>query len=524
MSLELMKDKIMLDQRVGKESVQIILEDDVIVPDIKPDIGKILQVEGKIDLDPIEISSDRVSYTGKMQVQILYAAQGADKPVHNMTAVFGIEDFIHLEGAQKNMTGEVQWEIEHLDYKLVNERKLHIQTVVQITTTVMQMTQNEVLVDIKGLGGIQTQTQPLSISRIIHNNQENFVIKDELSVPAGKPNIQEVLRFHTTVINKDVKVVENRIVLKGDLHLCILYTGYHDEMPVQFIEYEIPFNGVLECAGVTEDMYTEVDVDIVEKYIQVKPDLDGEERVLEIEVVVGAKVKITSTETLQIIDDAYCPGKKILIKREPVEYQKVICQNKSQSVLKEAIQIRNEIPSIKEVYYVTGTPKVEEIKIVEDKVVAEGVVFIKLFYATEDPQHFIYAYEETIPFRQVIETKGATLDMQVSIKSFLEYISCTVLSKEEVEVRISLSFDAVVFQEQQFHPITMIEVQDLDPNVVKKIPSMIIYVVQKGDSLWKIAKRYNTTVDELALLNDIEELDKIYPGQKLLILKKIIDL
>ncbi|BCV23601.1 L,D-transpeptidase family protein [Gelria sp. Kuro-4] len=41
------------------------------------------------------------------------------------------------------------------------------------------------------------------------------------------------------------------------------------------------------------------------------------------------------------------------------------------------------------------------------------------------------------------------------------------------------------------------------------------YVVQPGDSLWLIAGRFGTTVDELAARNHIEPPYIIYPGQKL---------
>lgn len=523
MSLELIKDKIMLDQRVGAESVQIILEDDIIVPDIKPDIDEILQVEGRIDLDPIELNSDRIGYSGNLQVQILYTARGSDKPVHNMTTVFRIDDFIHIEGTQKNMTGEIQWEIEHVDYQLINERKLHIQTVVQITGTVMQIVESEVLVDVKGLRDLQTQTQPLAVSRLIHNQQESFVIKDELSVPAGKSNIQEILRFHTSIINKDVKVVDSRIILKGDLRLCVLYTGYHEEQPIQFIDYELPFNGVLDCPGITEEMYNEVELMIIEKFIQVKPDMDGEERILEIEVVLGGKVKVTTTQTIRMIEDAYCPGKNMIIKREPVQYQKVLCKNKAQAILKETLHLGAGIPKVKEIYYMSGEPKVEEVKTVEDKVIVEGVVFVKLFYATTQAGYPVYAHEEALPFRQVLETKGVTLDMPVTIKAALDYISCNNIGSEEVEARIAISFDAIIVEQKQFESINAIDIQDLDLNYIKLIPSMTVYVIQKGDTLWKIAKKYNTTVDELALINNIEDVEKICPGQKLLILKKIIE-
>ena len=44
---------------------------------------------------------------------------------------------------------------------------------------------------------------------------------------------------------------------------------------------------------------------------------------------------------------------------------------------------------------------------------------------------------------------------------------------------------------------------------------MIVYTVKKGDNLTKIAKKYNTTVDELVELNNIENPNLIYPGQKI---------
>lgn len=46
----------------------------------------------------------------------------------------------------------------------------------------------------------------------------------------------------------------------------------------------------------------------------------------------------------------------------------------------------------------------------------------------------------------------------------------------------------------------------------------ITYTIQRGDTLWAIARRYGTTVDEIASINNISNPNLIYPGQIIQIL------
>ncbi|NLG84610.1 MAG: LysM peptidoglycan-binding domain-containing protein [Firmicutes bacterium] len=50
-------------------------------------------------------------------------------------------------------------------------------------------------------------------------------------------------------------------------------------------------------------------------------------------------------------------------------------------------------------------------------------------------------------------------------------------------------------------------------------PSMLFYVVQPGDSLWDIARRYTTTVEALVRANGLAEPEAVPAGMKLLIPK-----
>jgi Carbohydrate binding domain (family 17/28)./LysM domain. len=48
-------------------------------------------------------------------------------------------------------------------------------------------------------------------------------------------------------------------------------------------------------------------------------------------------------------------------------------------------------------------------------------------------------------------------------------------------------------------------------------PAPKYYIVKSGDCLWRIAKKYNTTVKILAELNKMANPDLIFPGQKILL-------
>jgi 5'-nucleotidase len=43
------------------------------------------------------------------------------------------------------------------------------------------------------------------------------------------------------------------------------------------------------------------------------------------------------------------------------------------------------------------------------------------------------------------------------------------------------------------------------------------YTVVSGDVLWKIAKMYNLTWERLADMNNLDDPNRLYPGQKLII-------
>ena len=89
-----------------------------------------------------------------------------------------------------------------------------------------------------------------------------------------------------------------------------------------------------------------------------------------------------------------------------------------------------------------------------------------------------------------------------------------------VEVKAVVNLDLLVLQPVCRQVITGVTVQPLNMEKIQKLPGIVGYIVQPGDSLWKIAKKFHTTVENIMETNGLSS-DEIRPGEKLILVKEI---
>ena len=82
--------------------------------------------------------------------------------------------------------------------------------------------------------------------------------------------------------------------------------------------------------------------------------------------------------------------------------------------------------------------------------------------------------------------------------------------------------EPVMQQQQHYHhhcamPMSMPAPTSYSAPVPEPEPTHEVYVVQKGDTVYKIAKRYGTTMQAIILGNNLRNPNLIYPGQILFI-------
>ena len=89
-----------------------------------------------------------------------------------------------------------------------------------------------------------------------------------------------------------------------------------------------------------------------------------------------------------------------------------------------------------------------------------------------------------------------------------------------VEIRAVITIDLLVLQPVKQQVITSVREEPMDVQKLQKMPGIVGYIVQPEDSLWKIAKKFHTTVDNIIETNVLPS-EAIRPGDKLILVKEI---
>lgn len=518
--MELAREKIVLNKHIGRDMTQVLLEGDIIVPDVKPDISSILKTEAQIIIPRVNPLAGRISYSGKLVIKILYMSKDGDNSVHSISTFAPVDDFLNMEGVGTHMWINLTAKIAHIDYRIINDRKLNYRAVVDILVTVAESVPVDMVRGIGGLPATQQKTTVFAMNSLVEKKFDEFTIKDDLVLPAGKPAVGELLSVGVALADKEVRVAGGRVDISGGLVVTPLYKGAGEDSVIEFAEFELPFSGSIDVASAREGNFGDVVLSVLESAVAINPNEDGEERVLALEAIIGADVRISDSQEMVVLEDAYCIDQNLSIKKVPLDYQRLVCRNKNQFNVKEVVSLQ-DAPEMMQILTVDGTAYLEDKKVIDDKVVVEGIVAANILYVANSDAAPLYSYQAVLPIRQVIETKGARMGMDADVEQTVDHISFNMLSGNEVELRFTLGMDTLVQENIRAEYIADIEFSPINSEEMDMMPSMVVLCVQKGESLWGIAKKYNASLEELAAINDIDSAAELKEGQKLLVVKKI---
>lgn len=521
MPVELIKNPLKVSRIIGESVFSTVVEEDINVPDINPDLYKILASSAAVRLKDCETANDKVTVNGQVLINVLYSADVEGKPLHNMDVAANFSQGIEIPGARAKMKERINVVIQHVECHMINSRKVNVKVIMDINCRVEDLFDLDLSSDVRGISDMQVLREPGVFKQVVGWNKDRYEFNEEFQLPSEMPQIDKVLRSDYKAVVKEDKAVEGKVEVIGILGVNMLYKAADEGNTLHCHEFEAPFTQYIEIPAADRNMECSTDNMLQECYIDIGEDSAGERRVVNLYMVLDMSAKVYRDTEQEIIVDAYSPSSVMELEKSMYEMDELIGRNRSSIIIKETMGIKHGDPEIESVCYINVMPVVNETKLLDDRVVVEGLMECTAIYRSSYSGEPMCSMTEQIPFRHFIDIPGVKLGMHYAVNCDTGSVSFSQINSEMLELKVALNFYAEVMKHSEKKLVERIEETEGIIIDAARIPAVTIYMVQKGDTLWSIAKRYNTTVDALAKMNNIENPSKLAAGMQLMILKNI---
>jgi hypothetical protein len=536
--LQLNKIKLHSCTTFASAQSQITLDDDYNVPDYRPDIVKVLKEKGELHFDEAKAAAGAAWLKGRLVFRVLYRSDQENGKISCLKGEIPFQEKLNMDGVQEYDVIQASGEIEDLTIGVIHSRKISVRAVILLKTEEPREKEDELCVGIEADDGCEKRYRNTNILQLLCMKRDQCRQKSEITLPSSKPNVQEILWKSLEIRNLDTKMGQDGVKLSGEVLISVLYQEEEETDRVQWYETVIPLDCGVECdAGTEADIIYKVKARPASMELEVKPDYDGEERVLVLELVMNLDIRVWKEQEISMLEDVYSLKQEIIPVCTGVTLHHISVKNDSQCRLTEQMELAESQEKILQICSCEGTVHLESTELTEQGVRAEGILVTELLYITTDDQMPIGSAREIYPFEQLIEIPQQTArternkleelealerknKLQTELDCRISQLSAVMLDQDHVEIKAVIGLDLLAFEQEQIDNITDTREEPLDMEQLQKRPGLVGYIAKDGDSLWSIAKENHTTVEDI--LRDNHRTDEdLRRGEKILIVKKV---
>lgn len=511
--IDVIKENIQFQKLLREDKATTILKDEYLIPDTHPDVQDILMVEAKPLIVNKESMGDKVMLEGKIEYNIIYIPREDNMALNSVSYIEKFTNYLDLNDEEHKVICEVECKTEHIEARVMNERKIRIEGVLKLNFELYKGIEFEFVKDIQGAEGVQVQKDVEPISRLVASKNVELVSKSMIRVGMDKPQVRKILNCSMLLHKKEIKISEEKIYLSCYCRINILYLGAETKDVIALTD-DVYVSKEEELVGVNSNMLPYLSYEIENSDINLEEDDLGEVRIINTEFLVKSNVKIFSKDEINIIKDVYSTKFPLELNRSENEIGIIHGIQGTETIVKDNIYIKEGDLKPEQIVVVLANINVIDKNISDNRLTIEGMINTKILYRTSSEEKGFGQVEGDIPFTIGIEMIGANSKMKSIVKCNLESLD-SIIEANTIAIRATINAEAKVSHEVNKDFIS--EIIEGEGEVEEQKASITIYIVAKEDSIWDLAKKFKTTVDELIKINGIEEIEGIKEGARLII-------
>ena len=501
MVVETAKNQVILNKQVGQKKESRMVETDVIVNDVKPDVLNIISTNGIVSVYKKEIMENKVRIDGAINTYIIYMADDESGSVRSLNTSLDFTQIIDMENVKDNMNAQINVSVKSFDTKVINGRKLNVKASIETSVKVYSNETFEVITGIEKVKDVELLNNTQKITSLVGNGTNKVSAKDTIAIDVAD-DLAEIMKVDFKIVDEETKISYNKVLSKADAVIEIMYLT--EDNRINTATTKIPIMGFVDIQNVNEN--SECDIQNNLSNLIIKPN-NTEEHSIYVEAEIEVVCFAYETKDINIIEDLYSITQDIECSKKNIDA--ITARNRISDIytLKENIRIPELTGRVLDVQV---SPSLNNTQVRNGKIIYEGSLNLEILF---EQNTGINMRNVELPFNfEVISDKiedKSEVDTALKIRQ-----NDFIIRDGVVEVTIGIEF---CISEQKTKVLNMIEEVSMEESKDLNTYSMVIYFVKPADTLWKIAKSFKSTVEDIAKINDIQDVNKINVGQQLYI-------
>lgn len=496
MSIELTVGNFGFAEVFYDNTVEQGIDCDISLPDYCPDIVRILKCSLQNSITDSKLSGDRATADGNAKIRIIYSDE------HNKIFCYEQEypfsKYAELPSPFDNVVLNAQVKTDYVNCRAVSKRRIDIHGVISIRFRVCGKRNDSFISDACG-GGVQLKRKGFDVADTVACEKKIFQLSEVESIGEHKPGVGKIINVSAAPIVMESKLIKGKILVKGELAVKVLYCADDAENEACEADFNLPFNEIIESENVNDSCTLNVCVHVRQICADQKTDNEGEFRYINLNAELAASVTAYCPKSIRVITDAYSTETEIDAQYKQVDFVSLGQSIRDDFMLKESLDLSSMDPQ--RIYAVTTEKPECRCSFDGGKMRITGKIPVGIIVIDSQGMPLFCEREASIDYSHTVDalTDNSFCEPRVELTG----CSCTLGGDGKADFKAELNISADVMNTHRERIITSLKTDESSEKKKRK-PSLTVYFCSGSESVWDIARQYNTTVEDIMQENHLK--------------------
>ena len=248
MDLKVFRDTLSTMGSLWETKAELPIETELLIPDYLPQVFKIVKCFIYLVNLQKQVTPGRLTVEGYLRCVVYYQAEDDQSLCQTEQKIPFTRALDLPEGEYQGYTVQVSGEVEYLNCRAVNQRRVDVRGAYALSAQVSAQSEQEVITALADCGAEQ-KLLPVSGLKTVANLDKLMTAEEELTLPSQP---QAILDISGVGQVEEVKLITGKAVVKGRIQVALTYRsgpGYQ----LETVEKAVPFNQIIDLDNAPED-------------------------------------------------------------------------------------------------------------------------------------------------------------------------------------------------------------------------------------------------------------------------------